>query len=69
MEEKFTTVIRPKNGWFDLHLGELLAYRDLIFLFVKRNFTAQYKQTVLGPAWAIIQPFLTTVYLPLFSAA
>ena len=42
MEEKFTTVIRPKNGWFDLHLGELLAYRDLIFLFVKRNFTAQY---------------------------
>lgn len=61
MEEKFTKVIRPKNGWFDLHLGELLAYRDLIFLFVKRNFTAQYKQTVLGPAWAIIQPFLTTV--------
>lgn len=61
MEEKFTTVIRPKNGWFDLHLRELLTYRDLIFLFVKRNFTAQYKQTVLGPAWAIIQPFLTTV--------
>lgn len=61
MEEKFTTVIQPKNGWFDLHLKELLAYRDLIFLFVKRNFTAQYKQTVLGPAWAIIQPFLTTV--------
>ena len=47
MEEKFTTVIRPKNGWFDLHLRELLAYRDLIFLFVKRNFTAQYKQTAL----------------------
>lgn len=61
MEEKFSTVIRPKNGWFDLHLKELLRYRDLIFLFVKRNFTAYYKQTVLGPAWAIIQPFLTTV--------
>ena len=61
MEKRFTTVIRPKNGWFDLHLNELLRYRDLIMLFVKRNFTAYYKQTVLGPAWAIIQPFLTTV--------
>lgn len=61
MEEKFSTVIRPQNGWFDLHLEELLRYRDLVFLFVKRNFTAYYKQTILGPAWAIIQPFLTTV--------
>lgn len=61
MEEKFTTVIRPQNGWFDLHLKELLRYRDLIVLFVKRNFTAYYKQTILGPAWAVIQPFLTTV--------
>ena len=61
MDEKFTTVIRPKSGWFDLHLKEVLRYKDLIFLFVKRNFTAYYKQTVLGPAWAIIQPFLTTV--------
>lgn len=61
MEDKFTTVIRPKNGWFDLHLKELYRYRDLIFLFVKRNFVAHYKQTVLGPAWAIIQPFLTTI--------
>ncbi len=65
MEEKFTTVIKPKNGWFELHLGELLRYRDLIFLFVKRNFTAHYKQTVLGPAWAIIQPFLTSVMFTL----
>lgn len=45
----------------DLHLRETLQYRDLIFLFVKRNFTAQYKQTILGPLWAIIQPLLTTV--------
>ena len=65
MNEKFTTVIRPKNGWFDLHLKELLNYRDLIILFVKRNFTSQYKQTVLGPAWAIIQPFITTVIFTL----
>ena len=60
-EEKFTTVIRPKSGWFDLHLKEVLRYKDLIFLFVKRNFTAYYKQTILGPAWAIIQPLMTTV--------
>lgn len=65
MNEKFTTVIQPKNGWFDLHLKELFQYRDLIFLFVKRNFVSQYKQTILGPAWAIIQPLLTTVVFTL----
>lgn len=65
MDEKFTTVIQPKNGWFDLHLKELLQYRDLIFLFVKRNFVSQYKQTVLGPIWAVIQPLLTTVVFTL----
>ena len=65
MDEKFTTVIQPKNGWFDLHLKELLQYRDLVFLFVKRNFVSQYKQTVLGPLWAIIQPVLTTVVFTL----
>lgn len=65
MDEKFTTVIQPKNGWFDLHLKELLQYRDLVFLFVKRNFVSQYKQTVLGPLWAIVQPLLTTVVFTL----
>ncbi len=60
-EQRFETVIKPQNGWFDLHLSELVRYRDLIFLFVKRNFTAHYKQTILGPAWAIIQPLLTTI--------
>lgn len=57
----FSTVILPKNGWFDIHLKEVWKYRDLISLFVKRNFISQYKQTVLGPAWALIQPLLTTV--------
>ena len=65
MNEKFQTVIEQKNGWFDLHLKELLQYRDLIFLFVKRNFVSQYKQTVLGPIWAVIQPLLTTVVFTL----
>lgn len=63
--QKFQTVIEPKNGWFDLHLKELLHYKDLIFLFVKRNFVSQYKQTVLGPLWAIVQPLLTTVVFTL----
>ncbi len=65
MNEKFTTIIQPKNGWFELNLKELLNYKDLIILFVKRNFTAQYKQTILGPAWAIIQPLITTVIFTL----
>ena len=60
-EQKFTTVISPKTGWLDLKLKEVYDYRDLIFLFVKRNFVSKYKQTVLGPLWAVIQPLLTTV--------
>ena len=64
-QQKFSTVIVPKTGWLDLKLKEVLAYRDLIFLFVKRSFVSKYKQTVLGPAWAIIQPFLTTVMFTL----
>lgn len=61
MEEKFTTVIVPKSKWLDFHLKEVWKYRDLVLLFVKRNFVSQYKQTILGPLWAIIQPLLTTV--------
>lgn len=64
-EQNFTTVIRPKTGWFDINFKEIFQYRDLIFLFVKRNFVARYKQTILGPAWAIIQPLLTTVVFTL----
>ena len=59
--QNFTTVIEPKSRLLDLHLKELWRYRDLIFLFVRRNFVSQYKQTILGPAWALIQPLMTTV--------
>ena len=59
--EKFTTTIKSKSSVFDFNLKELWKYRDLIMLFVKRDFVALYKQTVLGPAWAVIQPLLTTV--------
>lgn len=63
MEQNFTTVITSKRAWFDLNLKELWHYRDLIMLFVRRTFVSQYKQTILGPAWAVIQPLLTTVVL------
>lgn len=65
MSKQHLTVIKPKTGWLDLNLRELLRYRDLIALFVKRDFVSLYKQTVLGPAWAVIQPFLTTVVFSL----
>ena len=61
MEQKFSTVIVPKTNIFDFHLKELARYRDLIFLFVKRSFVARYKQTILGPAWALIQPLISTL--------
>lgn len=59
--ESYTTTIQSGTKGFHLNLKELWRYRDLVLLFVKRNFVTQYKQTVLGPAWAIIQPLLTTV--------
>lgn len=64
-KEDFSTIIQPKTKWFDLQLNKVFEYRDLVFLFVKRNFVSKYKQTVLGPIWAIIQPLLTTVVFTL----
>lgn len=55
------TVIEPDTAKFRLRLKETWQYRDLILLLVRRDFVAQYKQTLLGPAWHIIQPLLTTV--------
>jgi len=59
--EDWDLVIRPRTGWFDLHLAEVWRYRDLVMLFVRRDFVSQYKQTILGPLWFIIQPLLTTL--------
>ena len=59
--ESFKYIIESRAKLFDLHLRETFRYRDLIFLFVKRDFVSQYKQTILGPLWAIIQPLLTTI--------
>ncbi len=60
-ESEWTLVIRPQRGWWDLRLDELWNYRDLVMLFVRRDFVSVYKQTVLGPLWYLIQPVLTTV--------
>ena len=60
MKENWTTEIKPKTGWFDIDLKELLQYKDLITMFVKRDFKTLYKQTILGPLWIIINPLLTT---------
>jgi lipopolysaccharide transport system permease protein len=59
--KNWTTIIKPKSGWFDVKIAELWHYRDLTMLFVRRDFVAVYKQTILGPLWYIIQPLLTTV--------
>ena len=59
--ESWTTIIRPRTGWFDIDLHELWQYRDLIWMFVKRNFTVLYKQTILGPAWVLLNPLITTI--------
>ena len=59
--EGWTTVITPHRGFLDWRLKQLWRYRDLITLFVWRDFVAVYKQTILGPLWHVIQPLLTTI--------
>lgn len=67
MEEEFSTIIKPKDRLLSVDFGELWRYRDLLSLFVKRNIVTQYKQTVLGPLWFLIQPALTTLmYMVVF---
>jgi lipopolysaccharide transport system permease protein len=58
---EWTSTIKPVSGWFDTHLSELWRYRDLITLFVRRDFVSVYKQTILGPLWFLIQPLFTTL--------
>jgi len=60
-EEDWSLIIQPQRNWLDLRLGELWTYRDLVLLFVRRDFVSVYKQTILGPLWYLIQPLLTTI--------
>jgi len=57
----WTMTIEPRRRLLDLRLGELWHYRDLVMLFVRRDFVSIYKQTILGPLWYLIQPLLTTL--------
>ncbi len=59
--EKWDTEIKPRGSLFEINFKEIWQYRDLGYMFVKRDITTQYKQTILGPAWFFIQPIFTTV--------
>lgn len=59
--EHWDIVIEPREKGFNLKLGEVWAYRDLLYMYVKRDFIATYKQTILGPLWFFIQPIFTTL--------
>jgi len=61
LPDEWTMILRPRKSLLDVNLRELWQYRDLIMLFVKRDFVSKYKQTILGPIWFIIQPLLTTI--------
>lgn len=61
MSKEWTLIIRPHEKLWKLNLREVWAYRDLVELFVKRNIVVQYKQTILGPLWYLIQPILTVI--------
>ena len=59
--ESWDSVIESKHSLFDINLKELWHYRDLLVLFVRRDFVTVYQQTILGPLWFFIQPILTTI--------
>ena len=59
--ERWTIEIKPKGTWFSIPLRDIWRYRDLLGMFVQRDFVAVYKQTILGPLWFILQPILTTI--------
>lgn len=57
----WTLVIKPKSKWWDLNLADLIKSKDLLWMFVWRDFVSLYKQTILGPLWFFIQPILSTI--------
>ncbi len=59
--DNWDIVIRPQSKWYNLQLRQLWHYRDLLLLFVRRDFVAFYKQTILGPLWFLVQPIITTL--------
>jgi lipopolysaccharide transport system permease protein len=66
MDEVPITIIQPSRGWVSLKLRELWEYRELLYFLVWRDVKVRYKQTVLGAAWAVIQPFMAMVVFSIF---
>jgi lipopolysaccharide transport system permease protein len=66
IDEVPVTIIKPSRGWISLKLSEVWEYRELLYFLTWRDIKVRYKQTVLGAAWAIIQPFFTMVVFSLF---
>jgi lipopolysaccharide transport system permease protein len=60
-QEHWDLTINPHSKWYDLRIKEIFRYKDLLFLFVKRDFVSIYKQTILGPLWFFIQPIITAI--------
>jgi lipopolysaccharide transport system permease protein len=60
-QEHWDLTINPHSKWYDLRIKEIFKYKDLLFLFVKRDFVSIYKQTILGPLWFFLQPIITAI--------
>ena len=61
VDDSWDLVIKPKKSWYSLDLKSIWNYRDLLMLFVRRDFVSVFKQTILGPLWFVIQPLFTTL--------
>ena len=61
IDKEWDLIIEPKRKLLDLPIREVIRYRDLIVLFIKRDFVTQYKQTILGPLWFVINPLISTI--------
>ena len=59
--ESWDIIVKPTSKWYHLRLKEIVRYKDLLFLFVRRDFVSLYKQTILGPVWFFIQPIITSI--------
>src|SRR5215203_4079740 len=67
---KWQWEIRPRSRWLELNMRELFSYKDLLLRLVRRDFLMLYQQTLLGPAWIVLQPLLTVLtYILIFNLA
>lgn len=65
ISQEWDLTIKPYDNLFNLHLKDVWNYRDLLWLLIRRDFVAFYKQTILGPLWFFVQPLITTIMFTL----